>query len=149
MTIRSDFHVDFIASDAKAAGPGPFQHNWTVPGVRFCDMLMKKTKWRMTLKKLMIIAVLVAWASPSFAGSSVETWGCRYSRYYGYSNCTTRWTEIPDPVSNPEQERLDAIARQKEDEKWEAFCKPTFKADQYGVRRASYAKKGCEFGLSE
>jgi hypothetical protein len=52
-------------------------------------------------------------------------------------------------ASSPQQERLDATARQREDEKWEAFCKPTFKADEFGVRRASCAKKGCEFGLSE
>jgi hypothetical protein len=110
---------------------------------------MKKPKWRMTMKKLMMTVALVACASPSLAGSLVETSNCKYSRIYGYTNCRTTSTEIPDPVRNVEQERLDAIARQKEDEKWETFCKPTFKADEYGVRRASYAKKGCEFGLSE
>jgi hypothetical protein len=30
-----------------------------------------------------------------------------------------------------------------------AFCKPSFKADEYGVRRASDATRGCEFGRSE
>jgi hypothetical protein len=110
---------------------------------------MKKPNLRMTMKKLMITAALVVCASPSLAGSLVESSNCKFSRFYGYSNCRTTWTEIPDPVRNVEQERLDAIARQKEDEKWEAFCKPTFKADEYGVRRASYAKKGCEFGVSE
>jgi hypothetical protein len=79
----------------------------------------------------------------------VESSNCKYSRFYGYSNCKTTWTEIPDPVRNLEQERQDATARQREDEKWEAFCKPKFKADEYGVRRASYANNGCEFGLSE
>ena len=101
------------------------------------------------MKKIMMIAALVACASPVLAGSFVESSNCKFSRFYGYSNCKTTWTEIPDPVRNVEQERLDAIARQKEDEKWEAFCKPTFKADEYGVRRATYAKKGCEFGHSE
>ena len=43
----------------------------------------------------------------------------------------------------------DAIARQKEEAKWKEFCKPVFRADEYGVRRASYAKAGCEFGRSE
>ena len=101
------------------------------------------------MKKLMMTAALVAYASPSLAGSSVESYNCRFSRFYGYNNCRTTVTEIPDPVRNIEQERLDAAARQREDEKWEAFCKPTFKADEFGVRRASYANKGCEFGLSE
>ena len=54
-----------------------------------------------------------------------------------------------DPVRNPEQERRDAIAEQKQDEQWDAFCKPTFKADEYGIRRASYAAKGCDVGRSE
>jgi hypothetical protein len=103
----------------------------------------------MTVKKLMMIAALVAFASPALAGSSVSTWGCRYSRYYGYSNCRSTWTDIPDPVRDPERERQDAAARQKEGAKWEAFCKPKFYADEYGVRRASYANQGCEFGRTE
>jgi len=103
----------------------------------------------MVVKKLMMIAVLVVCASPAFAGSYVSTWGCKYSRYYGYNHCRETYTELPDPVRDPEQERLDAAARQKEDAKWEAFCKPTFKTDELGVRRASYAKHGCEFGRSE
>jgi hypothetical protein len=103
----------------------------------------------MAVKKLMMIAALVACTSPAFAGSLVSTWSCKHSRFYGYSNCMTTWTRVPDPVRDLEQERLDAIARQKEDTKWEQFCKPTFTADEYGVRRASYANKGCEFGRSE
>jgi hypothetical protein len=103
----------------------------------------------MTVKKLMMVAALVAYASPALAGSYVSTWGCKFSRFYGYSNCRSTWTEIPDPISDPEQERLDAIARREEDAKWEAFCKPKFRADEYGVHRASYAKKGCEFGRTE
>jgi hypothetical protein len=103
----------------------------------------------MTVKTLILAAVLVACASPSLAGSYVSTWNCRHSRYYGYSDCRTTWTESPDPVRDVEQERLDAIAHQKEDAKWEAFCSPTFRADAYGVRRASYAKQGCEFGRTE
>jgi len=49
----------------------------------------------------------------------VSTSSCKYSRYYGNSNCRTTWTRIADPVRNPEQERLDTIALQKEDAKWE------------------------------
>jgi hypothetical protein len=146
MTPGSDFRSDFIAGDAKAAG---IRRSRTVPAVRFCDTSMKPPQWRMTVKKLALAAVLVACASPSLAGSFVSTWSCKYSRYYGYDNCRTTWTQIPDPVRDPEQERLDAIALQKENAKWEAFCKPTFTADEYGVRRASYARQGCEFGRSE
>lgn len=101
------------------------------------------------MKKLMITAAFIACASPAFAGSFAATSSCRYSRYYGYSNCSLTLRELADPVRNPEQERLDAIALQKEDAKWEEFCKPKFQADEYGVRRASYAVKGCEFGRSE
>jgi hypothetical protein len=43
----------------------------------------------------------------------------------------------------------DAAARQREHEKWTAFCKPTFALDEFGVHRASYAKNGCEFGRTE
>jgi hypothetical protein len=31
----------------------------------------------------------------------------------------------------------------------DAFCKPTFTSDEFGVHRASYARKGCEFGRNE
>jgi hypothetical protein len=146
MTTGSDFRSDFIAGDAEAAGARPAWHDRTVPAVRFCD---KQPQWRMTVKKLVLAAALVACASPALAGTFVSTWSCKYSRFYAYNNCRTTWTEIPDRVRDFEQERLDAIAFQKENAKWEAFCKPTFKADEYGVRRASYAKQGCEFGRSE
>ena len=102
-----------------------------------------------TLKTLAVAAALAAIASSAFADTYVSTSNCKYSRYYGYDNCRTTWTRIADPVRNPEQERLDAIAWQKEDAKWAAFCKPTFKADEFGVRRASYSAQGCEFGRSE
>ena len=101
------------------------------------------------MKKLLMIAMFVACASPALADSFVESSRCKYSRTYGYDNCRTTWTRIPDPVRDPEQERLDAIARQKEDAKWVRFCKPVFRADEYGVRRATYAQKGCEFGQNE
>jgi hypothetical protein len=97
----------------------------------------------------MITAAFVACASPALAGTWVSTSSCRFSRHYGYSNCVRTWREIADPVRNPEQERVDAIALQKEDEKWMAFCKPSFRADEFGVRRASYTLRGCEFGRSE
>jgi hypothetical protein len=103
----------------------------------------------MAVKKLLMSAALVACASPAFAGSYVSTSDCRYSHYYGYSSCVSTWTYVADPVRDPEQERRDAIAQQKQDEQWEAFCKPTFKADEYGVRRASYAEKGCDVGRTE
>jgi hypothetical protein len=112
-------------------------------------MPIKPPQRRTTVKKLMMIAAFVVVASPVSAGSLVATGNCRYSHFYGYSHCTTTWTEIADPVRDPEQERLDQIARQKEIAKWQDFCKPVFKADEYGVRRASYAKPGCEFGRTE
>lgn len=101
------------------------------------------------MKKLLVSAVLVACASPAFAGSYVSTSDCRYSLFYGYSSCVSTRTYVADPVRDPEQERRDAIAQQKQDEQWEAFCKPTFKADEYGIRRASYAAKGCDVGRNE
>jgi hypothetical protein len=42
-------------------------------------------------------------------------------------------------VRDPEQERLERAERQNEIAKWQEVCKPVFKADEYGVRRASYA----------
>jgi hypothetical protein len=149
MTTESDFRSDFIVRAIKAAAGWLRAYGRTVPAVRFCDMPMRPPPWRMTVKKLMLAAVLVACASPAPANTLVSTWSCKYSHYYGYNNCRTTWTHIPDPIRDPEQERLDAIALAKENAKWEAFCKPTFTADEYGVRRASYAKQGCEFGRSE
>jgi hypothetical protein len=149
MTTGSDFRSDFSAGETKAAGIWSFLHNRAVPGVRFCDTPVQPRQWRKMVKKLVLAAALVACASPALAGSYVSTWSCKYSRFYAYNNCRTTWTHIPDPVFDPEQERRDAIALARENAKWEAFCKPTFTADEYGVRRASYARQGCEFGRSE
>lgn len=101
------------------------------------------------MKKLLMVAALVVLASPAFAESEVSNWGCRYSRFYGYSNCYSKWTKTPDPVRDAEQEKRDAEAHQKESEKWEQFCKPSFRNDEFGVLRATYAKQGCEFGRNE
>jgi hypothetical protein len=103
---------------------------------------------RLNVRKLIVAAALVVLASPAFADGFVAS-SCNFSGYFGYSNCRTIWREIAEPVRDLKQERLDEIARQQDDAKWEAFCKPTFHADQYGVRRATYAKPGCEFGRSE
>lgn len=103
----------------------------------------------MPVRKLVLAAALVVWASPSLAGTYMRASSCKFSGSYGYSNCLTTWTHLPDPVRDPEQDRRDAIARAKENEKWTAFCKPTFARDEYGVHRASYAVTGCEFGRSE
>jgi hypothetical protein len=149
MTTGSDFRSDFIVGDAKGAGVRPVQHDRTVPAVRFCDTPMPPPRWRGMVNSLVLAAALVACASPALAGSYVSTWSCKYSRFYAYNNCRTTWTHIPDPVRDAEQERIDALALARENAKWEAFCKPTFTADEYGVRRASYAKQGCEFGRSE
>jgi len=103
----------------------------------------------MAVTKCMLIVALFAGAPPAFAGSLVSTRDCSYSRFYGHSSCLSTLTYVPSPYRDPEQERMDAIAQAKQDEKWEAFCKPTFKTDQYGIRRASYAAKGCDVGRTE
>lgn len=149
MAIRSNFRDKFIAIGAKAARPGRFGTAGLSGVSGFATHPDDGPRRRKTLKKLAIIAALAACASPAFAESFTSTSNCKYSRYYGYDNCRTTWTTLPDPVRNPEQERLDALALQREDAKWLTFCKPSFKADAYGVRRASYATKGCEFGRSE
>jgi hypothetical protein len=148
MAIGFDLKGDFTARDARAAGAGPLG-TIGLSRVSGFATVVGKPRGRVTVKKLMLMAALVAYASPALAGSFVSTWSCRYSRYYGYSNCRTTSTKIPDPVRDLEQERLDAIELHKEDAKWEAFCKPAYTADEYGVRHASYATKGCEFGQSE
>jgi hypothetical protein len=149
MTAKSGFPGVFDRARRESVNGCSFQHKGTVPGVQFCNTLMNRPQRRMTVKKLMMVSALVAFASPALAGSSVATWNCKYSRYYGSSSCKTVWTDIPDRVRDLEQERQDEIAREREDARWEAFCKPQFRADEYGVHRASYAKKGCEFGRTE
>jgi hypothetical protein len=101
------------------------------------------------VKYCLMAFALLASASPTLAGSLVTTSGCKFSGYYGYTNCHATWTYIPDPVRDLERERQDAAARLEEDTKWEGFCKPKFWTDAYGVRRASYTRRGCEFGRSE
>ena len=149
MAIQSNFRGNFIAGGTKAARPG-FSGT---PGLSelsdFATRPDGAPRWATPLKKLAIAAALIAWASPAPADTLIESSNCKFSGYYGYRNCRTTWTRIPAPVRNPEQERLDALASQKEDAKWTAFCKPSFKADEHGVRRASYATPGCEFGRSE
>lgn len=146
MTIRSNFHGDFVA---KAARRGRFGTHGLSGVSNFATQANDLPEWRMKLRKLLLTAALVACASPALADSFVSTSNCKYSQYYGYNNCRETWTQIPDPVRNPEQERQDALALQKEDAKWMAFCKPVFRADEFGVRRATYSAKGCEFGRSE
>src|SRR5690348_9316613 len=101
------------------------------------------------MKRLLIAAALIAPASPAFADSWVTTSNCTYSHYYGYSRCQITKSYVSDPIRDIEQERRDAAERQIEEAKWEKFCKPKFRTDAYGVRRASYANSGCEFGRSE
>ena len=101
------------------------------------------------VKELLIAAALISCASPALAGSSVTTSNCTSSRYYGHVNCQSTRTYISDPRRDFEQERRDAAARHEEDVKWEEFCKPKFRTDAYGIRRASYTERGCEFGRSE
>jgi hypothetical protein len=149
MAIQSNFRDNSIASSAKAAGPRRFGTVGLSGVSDFATHRADQPRWASALKKLAMTAALVACASPALAESFTSTSNCKFSRFYGYDNCRTTSTTIPDPVRNPEQERLDALARQQEDAKWATFCKPTFKADAYGVRRASYAAKGCEFGRSE
>ena len=149
MAVRSNFGGNFIPNGAKAAWPGRFGTAGLSGVSDFATHSDDKPRWEMTLKTLAMAAALVACASPALAETLVSTSHCKFSRYYGYDSCRTTWTKIPDPVRNPEQERLDAAALQKETAKWEAFCKPSFKADAFGVRRASYARQGCEFGRSE
>jgi hypothetical protein len=109
---------------------------------------MNETQRRMLVTSLMA-AALIACASPAIAGSRVTTSSCTYSRYYGSSHCQVTSTYIPDPVYDPENEQREATERLQEVAKWESFCKPKFRTDEYGVRRASYARSGCEFGRSE
>ena len=149
MAIQSNLRGNSTARSAKPAKPGRFGTIGLSGLSDFATHPDGQRRRGTALKQLATIAALVACASPALAETLVATSHCKYSRYYGYDNCRTTWTKLPAPVRNPEQERLDAIALQKEDARWEAFCKPKFSADAYGVRRASYTMKGCEFGRSE
>lgn len=149
MAIQSSLRGNFAARGANAATSALFGTTKLSAMSDFATRADHAPRWRMTLRILAIGAALVAWAPPALADTYVESTSCRGSWYYGDSNCRTTYTKIPAPVRNPEQERLDAIERQKEDAKWSAFCKPKFRTDEHGVRRAAYAVRGCEFGRSE
>lgn len=149
MAIQSNFRGNSAAPGAQPARPGRFGTVGLSGLSGFATHPDGRRRRGTALKLLATIAALVACAAPALAETLVATSHCKYSRYYGYDNCRTTWTKLPAPVRNPEQERLDAIALQKEDARWEAFCKPKFSVDAYGVRRASYSMKGCEFGRSE
>ena len=132
MAIQSNFRGNFIAGGAKPPRP-VFSAQPDCPG---CPILRRGEM--MPLKKFAIAAALLAWASPALAETLVESSNCKYSWYYGDSNCRTTWTKIADPVRNPEQERLDAVASKGRREMG-GVLQATFKADEHGVRRASYA----------
>ncbi|MFH1343198.1 MAG: hypothetical protein ABIL01_18630 [Pseudomonadota bacterium] len=149
MAIQSNFRGIFTARGAEPAVPHRFGTSGLSGVSDFATHPDGRRRWGTSLKKLVMAIALIACASPAPAETLVATSHCKYSRYYGYDNCRTTWTKLPAPVRDPEQERLDAIALQKEDAKWEAFCKPKFSTDAFGVRRASYATRGCEFGRSE
>src|SRR5665213_1453902 len=78
MIEASDFQGVFTPNGVKSRFARLFRDDRAVPAVRYCAS---------TMSKLIAIAVLVAFASPAEAYSSVTTWGCKYSGYYGYSNC--------------------------------------------------------------
>lgn len=106
------------------------------------------------MKKILIPALLALSVSPVQARSWVDRSVCQGSRFYGYHRCTYTHTELPrvsrdvsfttSPAARQEEE-----AREAEAAKWEAYCKPVFRHDEYGIRRALYAHAGCEFGRSE
>ncbi|MGJ4889716.1 hypothetical protein ACQR1Y_16060 [Bradyrhizobium sp. HKCCYLRH3099] len=108
----------------------------------------------MAVEKILIPALLALSVSPVQARSWVDRSVCQGSRFYGYSRCTYTHTELPpasrdvsftpSPAARQEEEARDAEAA-----KWEAYCKPVYRHDEYGIRRASYAHAGCEFGRSE
>nr|WP_041756589.1 hypothetical protein [Bradyrhizobium sp. ORS 278] len=106
------------------------------------------------MKKILIPALLALLVSPVQARSWIDQSACQGSRFYGYSRCTYTHTELP-PVSRDVSFTPSPAARQEEEAreaeaaKWEAYCKPVFRRDEYGIRRASYAHAGCEFGRSE
>lgn len=149
MAIRVNFGGNCIENGKQATGRDVFGTTGLSGVSDFATHADEEPRGGTAWRKLAMIVVLVACASPASAESLVSSTSCKYSRYYGYDNCRTIWTRIPAAVRNPEQERLDALALQKEDAKWEAFCKPKFRADEFGVRRATYATQGCEFGRSE
>ncbi len=86
----------------------------------FAMICVARARRRMTVKKLLMTAALIAYASPTLARSWVTTSSCAYSLYYGYSNCQATSTYIPDPVRDVGQERRDAAERDREDAKWES-----------------------------
>jgi len=94
------------------------------------------------------IAGLIAMLA--LTSGSAQAWEitthCTYSQYYG-KTCRTVGRE--DPVRDPAQEAADLRARQEEDRKWAAYCKPARTHDDLGVVRLVYARPGCEFGRSE
>lgn len=93
--------------------------------------------------KRIVLAALAALALTSPALADGVKSHCTYSRYFG-STCTL--TAIADP---PPLTAAEIAARDAEDGKWLAFCKPVRQPDDAGVIRLHYAHEGCEFGRSE
>ncbi len=55
-----------------------------------------------------------------------------------------RVIHVPQPTSEAGQR-----AQEAEVAKWEAYCQPVRRVDEYGLARLTYRVKGCEFGKSE
>lgn len=111
-----------------------------------------------TLRKMTLIApmVLAGWTISASAETQVSVQKCTRD-YSGASICTTTSGKVeepprPKPLNSKAEAAAAAAALKQENErieKWEAYCQPTGKIDEFGVTRLSYAHKGCEFGISE
>jgi hypothetical protein len=113
-----------------------------------------------TLIKIALAAVVITTTSAviTFAAKADATTSCKTVPGYQHERVCTTMT-IPEAVppkpfaSLPKSEQLEILQDNAEREariaKWEAFCKPQFSPDRYGVRRASYAHDGCDLGRDQ
>jgi hypothetical protein len=88
-----------------------------------------------------ILIFLLAWTSLAEAQMIYST-DCA-SRY----NCTTTMTRVPSRNARIIQvPQSNDPGREARIAQWEAYCKPTFRYDKFGVEHYVFAREGCEYG---
>jgi hypothetical protein len=104
-----------------------------------------------------VTVVLISSCSQSRAGMRSTETTCHGGRctsttsylpsrpYFGGSMSGATVYDLPSNAETVEE----AAAREERFQRWEAFCRPVGRLDQYGVTRMAYAHAGCEFGRSE
>lgn len=95
------------------------------------------------MRKIVLALALLTLPSWAHAQGWSATSSCSRNPYSSNCRVTVEPIEPPRPLTAEE-----LAAQEAEVAKWEGYCKPTKRQDQYGVYRYHYAHEGCDVGRS-